>query len=118
MSATDAASTHLQGMNMNFKEFFSSNPLDFFPRVRKDDPITSFEAADSIKEVSAKHHKIILECLEKNGPLGKDGIARLTGLESNQVARRLNELKVMCLIVLTGNTVKSNSGRNEREWTV
>ena len=89
-----------------------------FPRVRASDPITSFEAADSVKEVSAKHHKIILECLEKNGPLGKDGIARLTGLESNQVARRLNELQVMCLITLTGNKVKSNSGRNEREWTV
>jgi len=103
---------------MKLKDLFGGHPLDLFPRVRKDDPITSFEAADSIKEVSAKHHKIILECLEKNGPLGKDGIARLTGLESNQVARRLNEMKVMCLITLTGNTVKSNSGRNEREWTV
>jgi predicted transcriptional regulator len=117
MSATDAASTHLQGMNMNFKEFFSSNPLDFFPRVRKEDPITSFEAADSIKEVTAKHFKIIHECLQTNGPLGKDGIARLTGLESNQVARRLKEMKVLGLITLTGNNVKSNSGRNEREWT-
>jgi predicted HTH transcriptional regulator len=114
----DAASTHLQGMNMNFKDFFSNNPLDLFPRVRKEDPITSFEAADSIKEVSAKHHKIILECLEKNGPLGKDGIAKLTGLESNQIARRMNEMKVIGLVSLTGKTVKSNSGRNEREWTV
>jgi predicted transcriptional regulator len=103
---------------MKFKDFFGGNPLDLFPRVRKDDPITSFEAADSVKEVSAKHLKIILECLEKNGPLGKDGIAKHTGLESNQVARRLNELSVMGLIVLTGNKVKSNSGRNEREWTV
>jgi predicted transcriptional regulator len=101
---------------MKLKDFFG-NPLDFFPRVRKDDPITSFEAADSVKEVSAKHLKMILECLEKNGPLGKDGIARLTGLESNQVARRLNELKVMGLIMPTGNIVKSDSGRNEREWT-
>ena len=103
---------------MNFKEFFTSNPLDFFPRVRKDDPITSFEAADSIKEVTAKHYKIIQECLQANGPLGKDGIARLAGLESNQVARRLNEMKKLGLITLTGNNVKSNSGRNEREWTV
>jgi hypothetical protein len=119
MYQTDAASKpHLQGINMKLSDFFGGNPLDLFPRVRKDDPITSFEAADSIKEVSAKHHKIILECLEKNGPLGKDGIAKLTGLESNQVARRLNELKVMCFITLTGSTVKSNSGRNEREWTV
>ena len=103
---------------MKFKDFFGGNPLDLFPRVRATDPITSFEAADSVKEVSAKHHKIILECLEKNGPLGKDGIARLTGLESNQVARRMNEMKIIGLVSLTGKTVKSNSGRNEREWTV
>jgi predicted transcriptional regulator len=102
---------------MNFKDFFGGNPLDLFPRVRKDDPITSFEAADSIKEAVSKHHKIIHDCLEQNGPLGKDGIALITGLESNQVARRLNEMKVIGLISLTGKTVKSNSGRNEREWT-
>lgn len=102
---------------MKLSDFFGGNPLDLFPRVRKDDPITSFEAADSIKEVSAKHHKIIFECLEQHGPLGKDGIARLTGLESNQIARRLNEMKTLSLISLTGNNVKSNSGRNEREWT-
>tara|TARA_R110000868_G_scaffold249135_4_gene505664 strand:+ start:291 stop:602 length:312 start_codon:yes stop_codon:yes gene_type:complete len=95
-----------------FKEFFDVK----FPRVRATDPIESFAAADSIKEVSAKHHKIIFECLEKNGPLGKDGIAKLTGLDSNQIARRLNEMKVVGLITLTGKTVKSNSGRSEREW--
>jgi predicted transcriptional regulator len=102
---------------MKFKDFFGGNPLDIFPRVRKDDPITSFEAADSIKEAASKHHKIIHDCLEQHGPLGKDGIAKLTGLESNQVARRLNEMKVIGLISLTGKKVKSNSGRNEREWT-
>jgi predicted transcriptional regulator len=102
---------------MKFSDFFGGNLLDLFPRVRKDDPITSFEAADSVKELASKHHLMIVECLQKNGPLGKDGIARLTGLESNQVARRLNELKVMGFILPTGNNVKSNSGRNEREWS-
>jgi predicted transcriptional regulator len=102
---------------MKLSDFFGGHPLNLFPRVRKDDPITSFEAADSIQESAAKHHKIIQECLKDNGPLGKDGIARLAGLESNQVARRLNEMKTLGLISLTGNTVKSNSGRNEREWT-
>jgi predicted transcriptional regulator len=103
---------------MKLSDFFGGHPLNLFPRVRKDDPITSFEAADSIVEAASKHHKIILECLQNNGPLGKDGIAKLTGLESNQVARRLNEMKVLGLIQLTGNKVKSNSGRNEREWAV
>lgn len=95
-----------------FKEFFDVK----FPRVRATDPIESFAAADSIQEVSAKHYKIIHECLQEYGPLGKDGIAKLTGLDSNQIARRLNEMKVVGLITLTGKTVKSNSGRSEREW--
>jgi hypothetical protein len=115
---TDAASkAHLQGQDMKLTELFGGHPLNFFPRVRKDDPITSYEAADSIKEAATKHHKMIHYCLITHGPLGKDGIALITGLQSNQVARRLNEMKVMGLIFLTGGKVKSNSGRNEREWT-
>jgi predicted transcriptional regulator len=101
---------------MKLSDFFGGNPLNLFPRVRKDDPITSYEAADSINESADKHHKIIQDCLKDCGPLGKDGIAGLTGLESTQVSRRLSEMKTLGLISLTGKTVKSNSGRNEREW--
>jgi len=97
-----------------FKDFFETA----FPRARSTDPITSFEAADSIKEAAAKHQEVICNCLKEHGPLGKDGIARLTGLDSTQVSRRMNEMKVMGMVFLTGKTVKSNSGRNEREWTV
>ena len=93
-------------------------PMPNFPRVRKDDPETSHQAAESIKPVANKHYKIIHECLEEHGALGKDGIAQHSGLDSNQVARRLNELSNMNLIELTGRTVKSKSGRNEREWKV
>ena len=103
---------------MKFKDFFGGNPLDLFPRVRESDPITSFEAADSIAESASKHWNVICDCLKEHGPLGKDGIARLTGLDGNQVARRMNEMKVMNMVFLTGRKVKSNSGRNEREWTV
>ena len=103
---------------MKLSDFFGGHPLKLFPRVRNEDPITSYEAADSIKESAIKHHKIIEKCLKENGPLGKDGIATLTNLGSNQVARRLNEMKVLGLISLTGNNVKSISGRNEREWTI
>ena len=96
-----------------FKRIFA---MPDFPRVRANDPLTSFEAAESIKDAVSQHHQVILRCLQKNGALGKDGIAVLTNLDGNQVARRLNEMKVLGLIELTGNTVKSNSGRNEREW--
>ena len=92
--------------------------LPNFPRVRTTDPLTSFEAAEAIKPVVNKHYDIILGCLQTYGALGKDGIASLTKLESNQVARRLNEMQKIGLIHLTGRTVKSNSGRNEREWAI
>ena len=92
--------------------------LSEFPRVRKTDPVTSFQAADSIKPVAPKHYSVIVDCLETYGPLGKDGISAMTNLDSNQVARRLNEMQKIGLIKLTGKTVRSDSGRAEREWTV
>lgn len=87
-----------------------------FFRARAKDPITSFEAADSVKDVSKMHQEVIVACLQRFGALGKDGISTHTGLQSNQVARRLSELEKLGLIELTGKQVKSNSGRNEREW--
>jgi predicted transcriptional regulator len=108
---------HLKEKIMDYKRMFDRIFPDF-PRVRSTDPLTSFEAAEAIKPVVAQHHQIILDCLKTHGALGKDGIASLSGLDGNQVARRLNEMKIIGLIELTGNTVKSNSGRNEREWSV
>jgi hypothetical protein len=102
---------------MDYKKYFDRVFPDF-PRVRTTDPLTSFEAAESIKPVVNKHYDIILGCLQTYGALGKDGISSLTKLESNQVARRLNEMQKIGLIHLTGRTVKSNSGRNEREWAI
>ena len=87
-----------------------------FIRARATDAITSFQAADSIKDVAKMHQEVIVAALQRFGPLGKDGIAKQTGLESNQVARRMNELQKLDLIELTGKQVTSNSGRQEREW--
>lgn len=95
------------------KKFFD---LPIFNRVRSSDPITSFQAADSIKEVASNHFQTILEALKKHGPMGKDGIAQKTGLNPNAVARRLPELQKLDLVATTGKTVKSLSGREEREW--
>jgi len=102
---------------MDYKKYFDSM-FPNFPRVRTTDPVTSFEAAEAIKPVVSQHYQIILECLQAHGALGKDGIASLTNLDGNQVARRLNEMQKIGLIHLTSKTVKSNSGRNEREWSV
>ena len=97
------------------KRFFD---LPIFGRARNSDPITSYEAADAAKDLASKHFSMIVDCLQAHGALGKDGIAQHSGLDSNQVARRLNELSKMDFIELTGRTVKSKSGRNEREWKV
>ena len=87
-----------------------------YARVRSNDPITSFEAADSAKDLANKHAAIILQCLKEHGAMGKDGIAKITSLDSNQISRRLSELEHEGHIRLTGNMVKSKSNRNEREW--
>jgi len=102
--------THFGG---EVKRFFD---LPIFNRVRSSDPVTSYEAADAAKDLASKHFNIIVDCLKAHGSLGKDGIARYTNLDRNQISRRLNELEKMNLIQLTGRTVKSSAGRNEREW--
>jgi predicted ArsR family transcriptional regulator len=89
-----------------------------FFRARANDPITSFKAAALVEDMSKQHHDLIVAALKNIGPLGKDGISKFTGLEPNQVARRMNELQKLDLIELTGETVKSNSGRQEREWRI
>ena len=95
------------------KKFFD---LPIFNRVRCSDPVTSYEAADAAKDLASKHFIIIVDCLKAHGALGKDGIARHSGLDRNQVSRRLNYLLKLGLIELTGIKVKSDSGLNEREW--
>jgi len=88
------------------------------PRVRNTDPLTSWQAAGSAKDLAKRHARLIVDCLEKYGAMGKDGIAAQSGLESMQVARRLHELEREGEICLTGKVVKSYSGRWEREWKI
>ena len=85
-------------------------------RARGLDPSTSHAAADQSQDLAKQHFEKIVECLRCHGPRGKDGIAELTGLDGNQVARRMKELKKDGRVELTGRTTKSNSGRSEREW--
>ena len=74
--------THFGG---EVKKFFD---LPIFNRVRSSDPVTSYEAADAAKDLASKHFSTIVDCLQAHGSLGKDGIARLTNLDRNQVSRR------------------------------
>jgi predicted ArsR family transcriptional regulator len=86
------------------------------PRARHNDPITSKQAASQAVALQADHCALILACLKRSGPLGKDGLAARTRLDGVQTCRRLTELERAGLIRWTGRTVKSTAGRNEREW--
>jgi len=86
-----------------------------FPRARNSDPATSHAAAGAVTTAAA-HYGLIHAALILFGPAGKDKIAALAGLEPSQVARRLPEMRRLGLVGLTGETVQSRSGRQEREW--
>jgi hypothetical protein len=91
-------------------------PLFDLPQARRSDPPTSHQAAASARELQAQHHRVIVACLKRHGPLGKDGIAARTGLTGVAVARRTAELERAGFIQPTGKTVLSTAGRHEREW--
>jgi DNA-binding MarR family transcriptional regulator len=82
---------------------------------RSTDPVTSKMAAAQAEPMLARHERVILEAL-KLSPNGKTGIARLSGLDENQVSRRLKIMQQRGLIDLTGKVVKSSTNRAEREW--
>lgn len=86
------------------------------PLARRTDPATSHAAAESARELAQRHHRMIVDALRTHGPMGKDGIGRVTGLNGVAVARRMSELDVMSRVQATGRTVQSNAGRAEREW--
>ena len=86
-----------------------------FPRARTRDPVTSHLAAAQVTTADS-HYQAIYDALAGWGPMGKDEIAALAGLDPSQVARRLPEMRRLGLVGLTGETVQSRSGRQEREW--
>lgn len=86
------------------------------PRARKSNPATSHEAAISAKELQAQHCRTIVGALKRYGPSGVDRIAALTKLNNHQVGKRMVELERAGLAKLTGQNVKSLSGRDQREW--
>ena len=88
--------------------------LPLFAAARRSDPATSHAAAATAPV--AEHQAVILDALAI-GPAGASGIAARCGLSSHQVNKRLTELARGGRIVETGRTVRSGSGRGEREWT-
>jgi len=92
---------------------------DLFNRSRKNDPITSKEAEQTIKRTAQVHAEIIYDCLKQHGSMGKDRIKTICNFkDASTVTRRLPELQTLGLVEPTGRVVLSESGRNEREWRI
>ena len=91
--------------------------MPLFAAARRSDPATSHAAAARVTEFAGEHHAAILAALAV-GPAGASGIAARCGLSGHQVNKRLTELARTGRIVETGRTVRSASGRGEREWRV
>ena len=87
--------------------------MPLFAAARRSDPATSHAAART--SPVSEHQRLIMDALAV-GPAGASGIAARCGLSGHQVNKRLAELARTGRIVETGRTVRSASGRGEREW--
>ena len=78
--------------------------IDYAKNVHRDDPMTSYEAAEDVHEFAGKHHQIIFHTLLKHGPLSSESISILCELDRHQVARRLPEMELKGTVERTGKT--------------
>jgi hypothetical protein len=95
--------------------------FDFTPHprklARKTDPSTSKRSAKRVSEFSGEHHRRILEALGEMVDGTAYDIAEETGMGSDAVFRRLNELEKGKVIFLTGKERPGPTGRMCRVWT-
>lgn len=84
------------------------------PAARRSDPATSHAAAASMGKAARDHHEAILGVLWR--PMTIYHIAKLTGLDHVQVARRMPELEQLGQVRPTGGTEAGPSGRQCRVW--
>jgi predicted ArsR family transcriptional regulator len=92
--------------------------LEFDSRrlARKSDPATSHAAAEDTKAFRARHVATIWNALKERGPMTKDEIAAVTGLDHVAVARRMVELEAKKLAERTSETRPSATGRAATVW--
>jgi len=91
---------------------------EWWQRVRKDDPVTSKIAAQTIDEVAPAHEVRIIYALQHYGPLTGHEIADCVGLTYQQVSKRLPELERGGHVMPTGETSKSPANRPSRVWRI
>jgi hypothetical protein len=111
VSRTEIVNLHMENTMSYVNELH-----EIEPRARNTDPATSHEAADAARDLALHHAMLILATLRTYGPMSPTGIARRLGLDRAQIFRRMSELESQGRAYPTGNTIKSPSNRNEREW--
>ena len=87
--------------------------LPLFAAARRTDPPTSKAAGLASRAFASGHGRRILEALA-SGPGTKDEIAARCGLDEQQVARRMHELKRRGLVVEVGEAVSPTGNRETR----
>ena len=97
--------------------------LDLLPLARSSDPITSFLAADRVKEFRTAQHQQIMLALLTLGKGGAEQIGDLIDLDGYQVRKRLSELEDSFMahpLMVEGTNVPQTRltvyGRHERIW--
>lgn len=93
--------------------------LPAYKLVRRNDPSTSYEAAQSINPT--RMQQIVLTAIKTLGPCIYDDVLKWVDTHyevyaSSTISSRFNELQKKGLIELTGEKRKGRSGRQQREW--
>jgi len=92
---------------MNQPNLFDAKKL-----ARRTDPDTSHAAARSSQQLRGAHHRTILSVLAQVRDANADEIAARCSLSRHQIGRRLGELWVAKMVVKSGATRPSASGRS------
>ena len=88
------------------------------PRARHTDPATSHAAAESMQGTAKLHRELIYGALHDYGDLTAEEAADRCGLHKVQANRRMKEMFRMGLVAPTGETRRTEAGRQARVWRV
>ncbi len=88
-------------------------PLDWQrTHAHRNDPATSHEAAESAREMAARHRAIVLEVVRRAGvPLSAEEISALCELDRLQVMKRVSDLKGAGVLRVAEREYRNDSGR-------
>jgi predicted Rossmann fold nucleotide-binding protein DprA/Smf involved in DNA uptake len=87
--------------------------MPLFAAARRNDPPTSKAAGRASRAFATGHGRRILDALA-SAPGTKDEIAARCGLDEQQVARRMHELRRRGLVVEVGEAVSPTGNRETR----